>query len=260
MDSIYQNSTYIKTITTSSSKCSQPKGQVKGTQSRWSKVLLLVLCVSVVLAVGGLCVLGILYNNNLADFESLNEQHDTVLMQLSAQEINSTNYKKQSEELSIQHEETLRKLNRLNESTGCALCAVDWIHSGGKCYYFSRVMMNWTQSRDHCVTLGGHLVIINSEAEQDFLTSKVKETHWIGLNDMETEGRWVWVNNQPLNDSMEFWIKRSNGDREPDNWTRGHPGGEDCAGLGHIAGDTDFWSDGYCFDKKRFVCEAPASV
>ncbi|KAG1948408.1 C-type lectin domain family 4 member E-like [Pimephales promelas] len=120
--------------------------------------------------------------------------------------------------------------------------------------------MNWTQSRDHCVTRGGHLVIINSKAEQDFLTSKVKVTHWIGLNDLDTEGHWVWVNNQPLNDSVEFWIKRENGVREPDNWTKGHPAGEDCASLGHPAGETDFWTDAFCFQEKRFVCEAVAAV
>ncbi|CAM4639066.1 unnamed protein product [Leuciscus chuanchicus] len=173
---------------------------------------------------------------------------------------NYTNYREQFDALHNQHEETLRKLNRLNPSTGCALCAVNWIYSGGKCYYFSTVEMNWTLSRDHCVSRGGHLVIINSQAEQDFLTSKVKVTHWIGLNDLDTEGHWVWVNNQPLNDSAEFWIKRENGVREPDNWTKGHPAGEDCASLGHPGGETDFWTDAFCFQEKRFVCEAAATV
>ncbi|XDV33823.1 hypothetical protein PO909_004091 [Leuciscus waleckii] len=169
-------------------------------------------------------------------------------------------YREQFDALHNQHEETLRKLNKLNSSTGCALCAVNWIYSGGKCYYFSMVEMNWTQSRDHCVSRGGHLVIINSQAEQDFLTSKVKVTHWIGLNDLDTEGHWVWVNNQPLNDSAEFWMKREDGVSEPDNWTKDHPAGEDCASLGHKMGETDFWTDAFCFQEKRFVCEAAAAV
>ncbi|XP_048059722.1 C-type mannose receptor 2-like [Megalobrama amblycephala] len=182
---------------------------------------------------------------------------------VSDQDHNATgegNYKQQFDELHNQLEETLRNLNILNHSTGCALCSVHWIHFGGKCYYFSTVKMNWTQSRDHCVTLGGHLVIINSQAELDFLTSKVKVTHWIGLNDLDTEGHWFWVNNQPPNNSVEFWIKRENGVREPDNWTKGHPAGEDCASLGHPAGETDFWTDAFCFQEKRFVCEAAAVV
>ncbi|XP_058608641.1 asialoglycoprotein receptor 2-like [Onychostoma macrolepis] len=167
---------------------------------------------------------------------------------------------KEFEMLRDQHEETLRKLNRFNNSTGCALCSVHWIHSGGKCYYFSAVKLNWTQSRDHCVTRGGHLVIINSKAEQDFVTSKVKGTHWIGLNDLDTEGHWFWVNNQPLNNSLEFWMKREKGNNEPDNWTKDHPAGEDCTCLGHSLGATEFWMDAFCFEEKRFVCEAAAAV
>uniref|UniRef100_A0A8C2BX58 C-type lectin domain-containing protein n=1 Tax=Cyprinus carpio TaxID=7962 RepID=A0A8C2BX58_CYPCA len=235
------------------------------TVHKWIKVLLIVLSVCLVFAFGGVCTLAILLS------------HATPTTTLSFQFVQSVvkrrtpshhhcffvldaDYKAQFDALRHQHEETLRKLNRLNYSTGCALCAVHWIHSGGKCYYFSKFKMNWTQSRDHCVTLGGHLVIINSKAEQDFITSNVKVTHWIGLNDLETEGHWVWVNNQPVNDSVEFWIKRENGIREPDNWTKGHPDGEDCAGLGHPGGETDFWSDAFCSLEKRFVCEAPAAV
>lgn len=57
-----------------------------------------------------------------------------------------------------------------------------------------------------------------------------------------------------------FWIKRENGVREPDNWDKEHVDGEDCASLGHPAGETDFWTDAYCFQKKRFICEAAAAV
>ncbi|KAF5890348.1 C-type lectin domain family 6 member A-like [Clarias magur] len=32
----------------------------------------------------------------------------------------------------------------------------------------------------------------------DLVSSQIGETHWIGLNDLETEGEWIWVNNQPL--------------------------------------------------------------
>ncbi|KAL1255146.1 hypothetical protein QQF64_013207 [Cirrhinus molitorella] len=88
----------------------------------------------------------------------------------------------------------------------------------------------------------------------------LKETHWIGLNDLDTEGHWVWVNNQPLNNSLVFWMKRKDEISEPDNWTKVHLDGEDCTSLGHPNGDTDFWTDAYCFEEKRFVCEAVAAV
>ncbi|XP_051991415.1 C-type lectin domain family 10 member A-like isoform X1 [Xyrauchen texanus] len=334
MDLICEDSSYIHLTRTASGdksshyKCLKPFNQDIKKEvllPKWTKVLLIVLSVSVVCALVGVCVLGmrlshakhssisvsdqshndtdykgqfeelrVQYEETLGKLNRLNHssisvsdqshndtdykgQFEELLVQyeetlgklnrlnhssisVSDQSHNDTDFKGQFEELRVQYEETLRKLNRLNQSTGCALCAVHWIHSGGKCYYFSTVKMNWTQSRDYCVTLGGHLVIITSKAVQDFLVSEVKETHWIGLNDLETEGHWVWVNNQPLSDSTEFWIKRENGVREPDNWTKDHPAGEDCASLGHSHGETDFWTDAFCFEEKRFVCEAPASV
>ncbi|XP_051991422.1 C-type lectin domain family 4 member E-like isoform X2 [Xyrauchen texanus] len=258
MDLICEDSSYIHFTRTASSdksshyKCLKPFDQERKKEvllPKWTKVLLIVLSVSVVCALVGICALGMRLSHAKHCSISVSDQYH-----------NDTDYKGKFEELRVQYEETLGKLNRLNQSTGSALCAVHWIHSGGKCYYFSTVKMNWMQTRDYCVTLGGHLVIITSKAVQDFLVSEVKETHWIGLNDLETEGHWVWVNNQPLNDSMEFWMKRENGESEPDNWTKDHPAGEDCACLGHINGETDFWTDAFCFEEKRFVCEAPASV
>ncbi|XP_067281616.1 immune-related, lectin-like receptor 3 [Pseudorasbora parva] len=286
MDSDYENCDFILSAV---ENCSQHKGNFTEEQEKerkvhlpkWTKVLLIAFAVCLVFALGVLCFLGILYisvsmqpssqqtNGTIMarELEELTDNYTRVREHLHINEImvkeltdNYTNYKEQFDALHSQHEETLRKLNRLNSSTGCALCAVHWIHSGGKCYYFSTVKMNWTQSRDQCVSLGGHLVIINSPAEQDFLTSKVEKTHWIGLSDLETEGHWVWVNNQPLNDSVEFWLKRENGPDEPDNWTKEDPAGEDCASLGHPTGETDFWTDAFCFEKKRLVCESAAAV
>ncbi|NP_001038207.1 immune-related, lectin-like receptor 3 isoform b [Danio rerio] len=261
MGSVYENSVFAFSTGNSDENDSQYKGHFSNYReskrevntAKWTKVLLIVFAVSLVFALGGLCAVRI--------------QYVSVSAQLSAQETNGTmlmkeltaNYSRVKEQLSIS-EETVRRLSRFNQSSGCAICAIHWTHSGEKCYYFSTVKMNWTQSRDHCVTKGGHLVIITSQAEQEFLTSNVKETHWIGLNDLDTEGRWLWVDNQPLSQTEEFWMKRENGVSEPDNWTKQHVDGEDCASLGHPDGETDFWTDAYCFEEKRFVCEAAAAV
>ncbi|XP_019905619.2 uncharacterized protein LOC105012767 [Esox lucius] len=85
------------------------------------------------------------------------------------------------------------------------VCASGWEFHGSKCYFFSTNKMNWTQSRDNCVSMGGHLVIINSLEEQTFLGDKVgSEMHedegkfWIGLTDGHHEGCWLWVDNTTL--------------------------------------------------------------
>ncbi|XP_055075364.2 C-type lectin domain family 4 member F-like [Misgurnus anguillicaudatus] len=117
--------------------------------------------------------------------------------------------------------------------------------------YFSTDKQNWSSSRAVCVSMGADLVTITSQKEQDFLVSKIKETHWIGLNDQETEGRWVWVNNKTLEETrVEFWFKK-----EPDNWKVMDPSGENCASLGDSIGNVHTWFDGSCKEPKRFICQ-----
>ncbi|XP_073677589.1 lectin BRA-3-like [Garra rufa] len=223
-----------------------------------TKVLLIVLGFALVFAFGLLCTLGILYNNKLGDFESLNEKHIMVSKQLSVHAINSTIMKKEFKDLTARYN-TLREWLSFYDAQSCNLSVDGWIACRGKLYLFNSDKLNWSSSRDVCVSKGADLVTITNQTEQDFVTSKVKETHWIGLNDLDTEGHWLWVNNQPLN-SLEFWMKRNDEISEPDNWTKVHPDGEDCASLGHPTGNTDFWTDAYCFEEKRFVCEAVAAI
>ncbi|XP_057184514.1 C-type lectin domain family 4 member A-like isoform X1 [Triplophysa rosa] len=176
MDPVYENSAYKDSTAEFRGDSTQYKGQ---TLCKRTKVLLIVLSVSVVIAVGGLCVLGVLYLNKRVDFESLHAQHEMVLMQLSDQEINNT---------------------RLIVSS-CKPCEDGWTEHGGKCYFFSSEAQTWFKSRNSCEALKANLVTINTRDVQGFLVSKIKETHWIGLDDLETEGRWVWVNNQTLEET-----------------------------------------------------------
>ncbi|XP_076863865.1 CD209 antigen-like protein C [Brachyhypopomus gauderio] len=137
----------------------------------------------------------------------------------------------------------------------CGLCEEGWMAFGLKCYNFSAAKLNWTQSQDHCGDQGGHLVIITSQAEQGFVSSRVNETHWIGLNDLETEGKWMWVNGKPLN-HVTFWYMRPNVPGEPDNWKFEDPSGENCASLGNEGGNTSRWFDSSCRKLKKFICES----
>ncbi|XP_030644337.1 CD209 antigen-like protein E [Chanos chanos] len=128
---------------------------------------------------------------------------------------------------------------------------------GGRCYHFSTAEMNWAESQNYCVTKGGQLVIIRSKEEQDFLHRNTEDkSHWIGLNDLETEGHWVWVNNQTLDETgVQFWRKREGETDEPDNWTYENASGEDCASLGNESGGTDVWYDSSCTKEKKSICE-----
>ncbi|KAK3525299.1 hypothetical protein QTP86_025335, partial [Hemibagrus guttatus] len=144
--------------------------------------------------------------------------------------------------------------NKANQNQG--QCEKGWKSLGLKCYYFSTVRLNWTQGRDFCVEKGGHLVIITNQTEQEFVASQIGETHWIGLNDLETEGQWMWVNNQPLKErGVTFWYRSPQGISEPDNWKEEDPAGENCVALGHEEGFTNKWFDALCRKLKQFICE-----
>ncbi|KAJ7991904.1 hypothetical protein DPEC_G00288700 [Dallia pectoralis] len=193
--------------------------------SRCIQVLLVVLPLSLLLSVGVLAaVRGLYASKSDEEFKSLKAQISNLTAKLTALKGKS--------------------------------CTEGWVSYGGKCYFFSTNLMNWTQSRDQCVSKGGHLVIINSQQEQEFLYLSTKnKTHWIGLNDLETEGRWLWVDKTPLkNTDAQFWHVRTNGElSEPDNWTVQDPSGEDCVVLGENY--SNVWFDFSCKFVERFVCE-----
>ncbi|XP_055368999.1 CD209 antigen-like protein E [Betta splendens] len=146
----------------------------------------------------------------------------------------------------------------------CPTCELDWDLNGGKCYYFSTNYLTWDQSRSVCKGQGADLVQINSEEEQRFLDNKVgrKMTYfldwfWIGLTDSKEAGRWLWVDDSPLNTSLSFWYKN-----EPNNLTGENPAGEHCASMGAQGGATDLksWFDRSCNVAQRRICEKAAKT
>ncbi|XP_042566326.1 CD209 antigen-like [Clupea harengus] len=106
------------------------------------------------------------------------------------------------------NDDLTNEITKLKNELQGGKCADGWQYFDGSCYHFSTDTKNWTESRDACVTMGGHLVIINSQQELDFLNARremgdgrsQRDFHWIGLTDAEEEGEWRWVDNTPLTD------------------------------------------------------------
>ncbi|XP_026069138.1 C-type lectin domain family 4 member E [Carassius auratus] len=134
----------------------------------------------------------------------------------------------------------------------CSDLQEKWIRAQGRFYVLSTDVMDWNSSRQRCQDLGGDLVIINNEDEQDFLSKRVNgisDYHWIGLTDSQTEGMWLWVDNNPLNASL-LW------ESPPDDWKSENPlHGEDCVIL-----KGERWGDVSCLRKEKRICEIPCSV
>ncbi|XP_010896753.2 C-type lectin domain family 4 member E isoform X3 [Esox lucius] len=143
-------------------------------------------------------------------------------------------------------------------------CASGWEFYNGSCYHFSEDILNWEQSQYACIREGGHLVIIESQQEQNFIRLKVgnmndQNNYWIGMTDMKEEGVWVWMDNTPLNKSIKYW-DLNNGTHvsafpEPNDWKPG----EDCAQMGQrCSGQISCWLDNACDKPSKRICESRA--
>ncbi|XP_067416510.1 hepatic lectin-like [Emydura macquarii macquarii] len=120
-------------------------------------------------------------------------------------------------------------------------CAANWEKSEKACYYFSNMTKDWRGAKQFCTEQGSHLVIINNDNEQGFLKDRNKDTiYWLGLSDVEEEGKWQWEDNSQF--STSFW----------------HPGEpsaeveeEDCV----IMWSDGAWRDSNCSLKYHWICE-----
>ncbi|XP_073668860.1 C-type lectin domain family 4 member E-like isoform X1 [Paramisgurnus dabryanus] len=253
MAAIYDNSAFIHSYQQRSHLTDKDSDEIEVRSVKWSKVLLIVVGVSLVFALGVICALGLLYagKSRLCDIQKHNDTNLTAeLLQKSC--------------ISANEMELLSKYNKVKDclssctefsASSCKLCEEGWTSYAGKCYFFSSEKMTWFEARDSCTALNAHLVTINSKAVQDFLVSKIKETHWIGLNDQEIEGQWVWLNDQTLEETgVKFWFIKKDG-TEPDNWDGHNPSGEDCACMGYEGVFLNSWFDASCEYKKKFICE-----
>ena len=61
---------------------------------------------------------------------------------------------------------------------------------------------SWSEARVAALQLGGDLVTVNDDGENDWLMSTFgsfegeNRSLWLGYNDAETEGTWVWANGE----------------------------------------------------------------
>eukprot|EP00092_Neocalanus_flemingeri_P056901 GFUD01067515.1.p1 GENE.GFUD01067515.1~~GFUD01067515.1.p1 ORF type:complete len:229 (+),score=46.25 GFUD01067515.1:42-728(+) len=122
-------------------------------------------------------------------------------------------------------------------------------------YAFLGEPCTWYEAMAKCKELGGYLVEITSQEEQDLIVrtsqalgwDKLKLNFWLGLNDIEKEGTWIWEQSQRgVNDGFS-------------NWHAGEPSGgnENCGAT--WTGNK--WNDYPCDNKKKLGEQwTPAAV
>ncbi|XP_073714052.1 uncharacterized protein [Misgurnus anguillicaudatus] len=221
------------------------------------KRLLLFLCICLLTALLALCVMGALYSKQLGSYDLLKEHYSNAAEKIVGHEQNATELREEFDQLQMSFKEMekgYQELEARHNTTKERLSSCSHKTVGRiKYYYISTEKLNWMQSRDYCVRTGGQLVKIPSKKVQDYLASFLKASYWIGLNDLDTEGRWMWVDNTTLSGET-FWYRRANQPAEPDNWKFEDPNGENCACL-DIEGEKLSWYDSSCLNLKKFICE-----
>lgn len=113
---------------------------------------------------------------------------------------------------------------------GWMCCPKGWRRFQRSCYFLSTDKMAWAESEQNCTGMGSQLVVINSKAEQVFLSEQIKrdpkrENFHIGLF-AEKVGQWQWVDKTPYNVTAAFWRRGEPSDSPDENCTIMHVPGQ----------------------------------
>ncbi|KAL3056019.1 hypothetical protein OYC64_018678 [Pagothenia borchgrevinki] len=182
MEEVYANIDDVKSLSSSSSTIQEgPRRLLR------SSVLGLGLLGVFLLA--GLIGLAVHYHNSVG----------RAAADLSAVKADLTSVTEERDRLKASLTEKTREVDRLQSLMDKAkTCPEGWRMFGCVCYLLSTEHASWEQSRQDCTAGGADLVIVDSYEEQEFITSMIKEQTWIGLNDINQEGTWKWVDGTPL--------------------------------------------------------------
>ncbi|XP_032056870.1 C-type lectin domain family 4 member D-like [Aythya fuligula] len=135
-------------------------------------------------------------------------------------------------------------------------CPEGWRPFQESCYYFSGDQMPWDESQQNCSGMGSQLVVINTEAEQDFLYKEIGRQMkyrregfnlYIGLRAQEV-GQWRWADQTPYNETAAFWRPG-----EPSNIPE-----EMCVVIHQKAESLQNWNDVPCTTSSYRICETAA--
>ncbi|XP_078616532.1 echinoidin-like [Branchiostoma floridae x Branchiostoma japonicum] len=126
-----------------------------------------------------------------------------------------------------------------------SLCPLYWYPHNGNCYRFFGVAMSWHEAEALCNMYGGHIASISSSEENTFVFHFISpfERAWIGLNDVDKEGTFVWSDG--TDETFTNWAPN-----QPDNANAG----EHCGEFYNNAAPGQ-WNDLPCNQDRPFMCK-----
>ncbi|XP_033947522.1 asialoglycoprotein receptor-like 1 isoform X3 [Pseudochaenichthys georgianus] len=86
-------------------------------------------------------------------------------------------------------------------SPNSGACREGWVSYERICYKISTNSLTWSKAEDQCRAQEGHLVVLNTAEELDYISKvvEIRYNYWIGLVERENEGHWSWVDGTDIN-------------------------------------------------------------
>ncbi|XP_043297274.1 C-type lectin domain family 4 member A-like isoform X1 [Cervus canadensis] len=140
------------------------------------------------------------------------------------------------------------KENSTLEGKDWSCCPKNWEPYSSNCYFISNGFNVWNDSEKKCLRMNAHLLVINTKAEQDFITQKLRINfaYYVGLSDWTSamgKRHWQWVDQTLYNESATFWHQG-----EPNNPN------EHCVMLNAVSRKWG-WNDSPCNEVHKFICK-----
>merc|ERR1712179_249489 len=138
-------------------------------------------------------------------------------------------------------------------------CNHGWVSNNGNCYMFSHNEVTWTAAQTECTFFGASLMEPRTADRHTFLEQQLRAQQkddlvWIGLNDIEEEGKWRW-----LSDDTDVTTAQGNWRAGDPNNGDGDPDTENCVAVNWTDSDDDLynaeWVDLQCYEKHFYACE-----
>ena len=115
-------------------------------------------------------------------------------------------------------------------------------YNGHYYYVFTNVTDNWVEAENYCESLGGHLAVITSDAENRFVYDLMKKSTqsgaYFGL--IKRNDGWQWINGESL-----YYT----------NWNIGEPSGDGPCGNFWPSHSAYHWNDYPARGITSFICE-----
>ena len=95
----------------------------------------------------------------------------------------------------------------LTSSSPSSVCGPGQSHHAGRCYGVSEAAVSWGEAKLRCEAACSSLATVTSAQESAFIQQLLEaeaEDAWIGLNDVASQGSYVWADGTSLGAVLEW--------------------------------------------------------